>query len=156
MNKKEVIKKYVIDEMSKFKDFNELKNFVNTLQDDQITHLAKQLSDWRKNSIYEYILNGPDKWSKKLVPISDICVTKVKDEMDSLFAKHNHELKRISEDKDICELSEFKNQGKIFDELKILIARKKENKFYIKDGIHRAVRLACNGKNEFELIYSEA
>jgi len=53
----------------------------------------------------------------------------------------------------ICNHDEFSSQGNINS--KSLIARKRGKKFEVIDGIHRAVRLACDGTKELELIYFE-
>lgn len=153
MHKNEVLKKYVTDEMSKFNNLDDLKDFVKTLETEEIYPLCQWLSSWRKNSLYDFISKGPNNWLVKNVHISSIKMTRVNDEINPLLEKHNYLLDKISHDKEICNHNEFKSQGNINS--KSLIARKKGDKFEVVDGIHRAIRLGCDGKKELELIYYE-
>ncbi len=153
MYKNEVRKKYVTDEMSKFKNLGDLKDFVNTLEIEQMCQLCQWLSSWRKNNLCDFISKGPNNWSVKNVPISNIKVTRVNEEINPILEKHNYLLEKISQDKEICNHNEFKSQGNINS--KSLIARKRGDKFKVVDGIHRAIRLACDGTKELKLIYFE-
>jgi hypothetical protein len=153
MHKNEVLKRYVTDEMSKFKNLGDLKDFVKTLETEQIYQLCQWLSSWRGNILYDFIPKGPNNWSVKNVHISNIEITSVKDEIDPLFEKHNCLLEKISQDKEIWNHNEFRSQGNINS--KQFIAIKEGDKFKVVDGIHRAIRLACDGTKEFKLIYFE-
>jgi hypothetical protein len=153
LHKNEVMKKYVIDEMSKFKNLGDLEQFVNTLKTEQIDQLCKWLSSWRKNSVFNNILSGPNSWQMDKVHISDIKIKRVNDRVNPLLEKHDYMLENISQDEEICNHDEFRSQGNI--KSKRFIAIKEGDKFKIIDGIHRAVRLGCDGTKEFELIYFE-
>ena len=153
MHKNEVMKKYVIDEMSKFKNLGALEQFVNILKTEQIDQLCEWLSSWRENSIFNNISSGPNSWPIDKVHISDIEIKRVNDRVDPLLKRHDCMLEKISQDDEICTHDEFRSQGNINS--KQFIAIKEGDKFKIIDGIHRAVRLACDGTKEFELIYFE-
>lgn len=145
------MKKYITDEMSKFKNFDDLEKFVNTLKTEQIYQLGQWLSFWRKNSLHEFISGGPNEWEVDKVHISNIQITKINDRINPSLERHSYLLEKISRDKKICNHDEFRSHGEIRS--KSLIARKKGDKFEVIDGIHRAVRLACDCTKEFELIY---
>jgi len=153
VHKEEVMRKYVIDEMSKFKDFNEVRKFAKALSADQTSRLAEWLSTWRRNRIHDTILRGPDKWFVEYVDISSIKVTRVNEGVNSLLEKHAWRLESLLSDAAICQHAEFKDQSVIHS--RSLIAVKEGKDFFILDGIHRAVRLACDGCRRFELVYFE-
>jgi hypothetical protein len=151
MHKNDVMKKYVTDEMSKFKNFDDLEGVVNSLTSEKIYEIGKWLSSWRRNTLYSDIFGSPTNWLASTIAISNVELTNVKSEIDSLFKRHNYSLEEISRDREICTHSEFRSQGEI--KSKSLIAIKNGDKFKVIDGIHRAVRLACDGTKEFELMY---
>ena len=154
MHKNEKMKRYVTDKKSKFKNLGDLKDFVKTLETEQIYQLCQWLSAWRKNNLYNFISEGPNNWSVDKVHISDIKIKRVNDRVNPLLERHDYLLEKISQDEKICNHNEFKSQGNINS--KSLIAEKKGDKFEVVDGIHRAIRLACDDTKEFELIYFEA
>lgn len=151
MHKNEVMKHYVTDEMSKFKNRSDLEQFVNTLKTEQIDQLCEWLSSWRQNSVYNYISEGPNSWLMNKVRISDIKIERVNDRVNPLLKRQDYMLEKISRDEEICNHDEFGSQGNINS--KKFIAIKEGDKFKIIDGSHRAVRLACDGTKEIELIY---
>ncbi len=149
MDKNDVMKKHVTDEMSKFKNFEALEEFVNTLQPAQICQLGQWLSSWRNNSVHGFICAGPAEWWVDKVHISKIKMTKINEKINPLLKEHGYLLEGISQDTQIC--NKFERQGEI--KSRSLIAQKRGGKFEIIDGNHRAVRLACDCTKEFELIY---
>lgn len=153
MDKNKVMRKYVIDEMSKFKDFSHIENFTKTLDPDRINKLCEWLSSWRNNSVFNEIANGPDNWLEDTISINKIRVGKVNEIVNTLLMKHDYFLSKISNDRDICEHDEFVSQGSIAS--KCLIAKKLGENFEIIDGIHRAIRLACDGVKDFNILYYE-
>lgn len=152
MHKDDVMKKYVTDEMSKVKNFGDLEEFVNSLNTKQIYQIGQWLSCWRGNILYSLIFGSPAYWLVRTVHISNVKITDVNPEINPLLKRHNYFLEKISEDREICTHNEFRSQGEI--KSKSLIARKNGDNFEVIDGIHRAIRLACDGTKEFELIYS--
>ncbi len=144
------LRKYAIDEMSKFRNSGDLKNFIKTLDNEQILILCEWLSTWRDNGIYQFIVAGPSDWRVADAHISKIIVGKVNDKVNHLLEKHNFLLESIAQDKGICEHEEFASQSEF--EWKTLIAQISGDMFILKDGIHRAVRAACDGQQEFKLL----
>jgi hypothetical protein len=154
MHKNDLMKKYAIDEMSKFKNIGDLEQFVNTLEAEQINRLCEWLSSWRKNSVFNDISAGPETWRTDKIHISNIKIKRVNEKVNPLLKRDDYMLEKISQDEEICNHDEFKSQGKINS--KQFIAIKEGDKFKLIDGIHRAVRLACDGTKEFELIYMQS
>lgn len=150
-SQKLVLKKYALDEISKFKDPQERKNFLNTLSNKQLAVLCEWLSTWRENGVYRFIHDGPPKWKVEDVHFSRILVGRINDKVNFLLEKHDFILEPIAKDKTICEHDEFKSQSKI--EMKTVIAQKSDDMFVLKDGIHRAIRAACDGQEKFKLMY---
>lgn len=146
-----VFKKYGLDEMSKFRNIEDLRDFLNTLDNQQIESLCDWLSKWRKNGIHQFINQGPQRWNVSDVHISHIQVGDINDRVNHLLQKNDYLLDAIAQDPEICGHDEFASQGDF--ELKALIAQKQGNMYLLKDGIHRAIRAACDGKVEFKLVY---
>ena len=155
IKKADVYKKYIFGEMSKHKkyDMEDLDHLVNSLSMSQSKLLCKYWSGYRKNSVYDFIKAGPDNWKNVTVGVSNIYVEKVNDGVNALLEKNGWSLDRICLDKDISLNDEFKKQGEIDNRLLGFIAKKVGDKYKIVDGIHRVIRLGCDGKKEFELIY---
>jgi len=155
MYKIDVYKKYIFDEMSKNKDYDikDLENFVNFLNSDQAKQLCKYYSCYRKNNVYDFISKGPDNWQKGVIDISDINVGAIHIGVNRYLGENDWSLKKIARDKRICQLEEFKNQGGIHPKMLSFIAKKENRKYTIVDGMHRSIRLACDNKKRFKLIY---
>ncbi len=155
MRKGSVYKKYIFGEMSKIKECNidHLEDFVNTLNNDQARILCKYLSYNRKNNVYDYVSKGPDYWNVHDINISDIYVDKINPIINPYLERNDWSLKKISKDSNIAIHDEFKTQGLIDPKLLNFIAKKIGHDYKIVDGIHRSIRLACDGKREFKLIY---
>ena len=155
MRKGNIYRKYIFDEMSKNKEYDiiDLEHFINSLNDKQVKQLCKYLSSYRRNRTYEFISKGPDVWKVNHIDISDIYVREVNREVNSYLEKNDWSLKKIAKDVNIHRLDEFKSQGPINTKILSLIARKVGHEYKIVDGIHRSIRLACDGKNKFKLIY---
>ena len=84
------------------------------------------------------------------VHISKMIVGKVNDKVNHLLEKNNFLLESIAQDKAICEHEEFASQVEFA--IEALIAQISGGMFILKDGIHRAVRAACDGKQKFKLL----
>ena len=155
MRKGDVYKKYIFGEMTKIKECNidHLEDFVNSLEDDQARILCKYLSYQRRNRVYDYIYKGPDHWKVDYINISNIYVEKVNSTVNGYLEKHDWYLEKISKDKDIYQHDEFKSQGPIDPKLLNFIAKKNGHEYKIVDGIHRIIRLSCDGKRKFKLTY---
>ena len=115
MEKEDVFKKYVIDEMSKFKFHEEIINFVNTLNSSKVQLICKWLSNWRNNKNFDFISTGPTDWSINIIDISNIRVSEINKKINPLLEKNNFSLKSISQDRELCNHDEFKSQGDIED-----------------------------------------
>lgn len=73
--------------MSKFKNLGDLRDFLDTLNRDQIIVLCDWLSAWRKNGVYQFIVGGPPNWNVADVHISKILVGKINDKVNGLLEK---------------------------------------------------------------------
>ena len=160
MRKGSVYKKYIFGEMSKIKECNidHLEDFVNSLNYDQARILCKYLSYNRKNNVYDYVSKGPDHWKVNDINISDIYVEKVNPLINPYLERNNWSLEKIADDKDISFHEEFQGRdgtgdGTIDNRLMVFIAKKVDHKYRIVDGIHRVIRLGCDRKKKFKLIY---
>lgn len=155
LKKTDVYKKYIFGEMSKNKKFSleDLDHLVGSLSTSQAKLLCKYWSGYRKNSVYDYIKMGPDSWNVVTVGVSNIYVEKVNESVNGILKNDEWLLEKIAEDVDVLSHEEFKKQGTIDNRLLGFIAKKAEDKYRIVDGIHRVIRLACDGKKEFELVY---
>lgn len=155
IEKVDVYKKYIFGEMSKHKKYNieDLHHFVKSLSASQSKLLCRFWSVYRKNSVYEFISRGPNNWNVVTVDIGNIYVEKVNPNVNPLLERNEWSLAKIAEDGEIRLHEEFKIQGEIDNRLLGFIAKKTGDKYTIIDGIHRAIRLSCDRKKEFELIY---
>lgn len=155
MRKVNVYKTYIFGEMTKIKECNidRLEDFTNTLNDDQAKMLCKYLSYQRRNNVYDFVSRGPDNWKVNNVNISDIYVEKINPDVNPYLEKNGWSLKKISKDENIHKHNEFKSQGHINSKISNFIAKKVDHEYRIVDGMHRIIRLACDGRKQFKLIY---
>jgi len=155
IEKVDVYKKYIFGEMSKNKKYSieDLDHFVKSLSASQSKLLCRFWSIYRKNSVYEFISRGPNNWNVVTVDVNKIYVEKVNPSINPLLERNKWSLAKIVEDSEIGVHEEFKSQGEMDNRLLGFIAKKTGDKYWIIDGIHRIIRLAFDGKNEFELIY---
>ena len=159
MYKTDVYRKYVFDEMSKNKEYNinDLENLVYSLNDEQVKQFCKFFSYNRKNIVYDFISKGPDNWKEEIIGISNIDIGKVNAGVNRLLEENGWSLKKICKDRRLSNIDEFKNQGDIHHISLSFIAEKIVNgghrRYKIIDGTHRVIRLACDNKKEFKLIY---
>jgi hypothetical protein len=146
MQKDDVFRKYVFDEMSKNKEYSiiDLEHFVTSLSYGQAKQLCKYFSSYRRNCVYNFISRGPNNWRISNISIYYIYVGEV---------KNGWSLKKIAEDETINQMDEFKSQGSIDIKILNFIARKDDYEYTIIDGMHRIIRLSCDGKKRFQLIY---
>ncbi len=155
IRKSDVHRKYVFDEMSKNskRSIEDLERYVDSLDDHEAEKLCSRCSHYRKNGVYGFISRGPDKWRIKTVDISKIYVRGINNSVNHYLSRNGWWLENISRDKSIMKLGEFKKHGDIHRRSMSLIAQKTRGKYGIIDGNHRAIKLACNGHKQFELIY---
>lgn len=155
IRKGDVYRKYVFDEMSKDKkrDIEDLENYVDSLDDHEAEQLCSKCSHSRKNGVYSFISRGPEKWTVKTVDISKIHVRGINDSVNGHLKRNGWWLENIGNDKSIRKLKEFKKRGEIHPRSMSLIAHKVAGKYGLIDGNHRSIKLACDGKKEFQLIF---
>lgn len=135
-------------------DIKDLENFVNSLNDNQAKQLCGYYSIYRKNCVYDFISNGPDSWREDNISISYIDVGEVNIGINHYLEENNWSLKKIAKDKHIRQHGEFKSQGDIHPRSLGFIAKKiGHNRYKIIDGMHRIIRLVCDGKKRFKLVY---
>ena len=155
IRKSDVHRKYVFDEMSKDKKCNieELEHYVDFLDDIEAEKQCSKCSHSRKNGVYSFISRGPEKWIVKTVDISKIHVGGINNSVNHYLSRNGWWLENIAKDKSILKLREFKKRGDIHNRSMSLIAHKVDGRYRIVDGNHRAIKLACSGHKEFELIF---
>lgn len=155
LDKNEVYRIYVFDEMAKKtgRSLEDLGHYVDSLDDDKIKELCCHCSHSRKNGVYRFISRGPNRWTAKIVNISDIYVRRINSNVNGRLSRNGWSLKRISKDKKISKLREFKRRGKIHSRNLSFIAHKKGNRYKLIDGNHRAIKLACCDQKEFKLVF---
>lgn len=155
MRKIDVYKKYTFDEMSKNKEYNivDLENLIKSFDNNQATQLCKYFSYQRKNGIYDFISKGPENWKEDIINISNIDVGPIHVGINHFLGENNWSLKKIVKDKRISNNDEFKSQGYIHHNSLSFIAKKNNHRYKIFDGMHRIIRLACDGEKKFKLIY---
>lgn len=97
MYKIDVYRKYVFDEMSKNKDYsiNDLESLVYSLNCEQVKQFCRYYSCYRKNSVYDFILKGPDNWKEDVVNISSIDVGKVNVGVNHFLEENGWSLKNL-------------------------------------------------------------
>ncbi|MEX2524494.1 MAG: hypothetical protein WD750_06020 [Gammaproteobacteria bacterium] len=150
-DKAAVFRKYVFDEMSKFRQPEHLRNFIESLDDGQIETLCDWLSAWRNNEMHRFIGQSPREWKIADVPISKIKVGDVNEIVKPMLKRNRYRLDAIAADPEIGNHFEFAWPHKY--QPGELIAVKQGNMYLLKDGIHRAIRAACDGTTEFRLMY---
>lgn len=157
LNKIDIHRKYLFDEMSKETKNNleDLEHYVDSLDDEKVKKLCRRYSHSRKNFVFRFISRGPKRWIMKNVDISDIYVRSINSRVNGFLSRNGWSLKKIAKDRRIPKLKEFKKRGKIHSRSLALIAHKKGDKYKLVDGNHRAIKLACDGKKEFKLIFYE-
>jgi len=155
MQKDDVYRKYIFDEMSKNKEYSiiDLEHFVISLDYGHVKELCRYFSSYRRNCVYDFISKGPSNWRISNVSISDIYVGEVNREVNCYLERNNWSLKKISEDVTIRQIDEFKSQGTIDIKILNFIAKKDDYEFTIIDGMHRIIKSACDGRKRFKLIY---
>jgi hypothetical protein len=130
-----------------------LEHYVDSLDDHKAEELCSKCSHSRKNGVYSFISRGPEKWIVKTVHISKIYVRGINDSVNHYLSRNGWWLENIAKDKSILKLGEFKKHGDIHSRSTSLIAHKAGGKYWIIDGNHRAIKLACHGHREFKLIF---
>lgn len=154
LDKDNVYRIYVFDEMAKKTKchLEDLGHYVDSLDHDKVKELCRHCSHSRKNGVFRFISRGPNLWTVKVVNISDIYVRRINSYVNGYLSRNGWSLKKISKDKKIPRLREFKNIGNIHSRSLHFIAHKIGDKYKLIDGNHRAIKLACNGKKEFKLV----
>lgn len=155
MHRSDIYRKYILDEMSKNKEYDiiDLVHLVKSLDNNQAKELCKYYSYYRRNCVYNFISKGPDNWQIDHIDISNIYVEKINHIVNSHLEKNDWSLKKIAEDANIHQLDEFKSQGPIDTKILSFISKRTGCEYRIVDGMHRIIRLACDGKKRFKLIY---
>ena len=155
IRKSDVYRKYVFDEMAKMEKLSveNLERYVDSLDDHKAEKLCSYYSHSRKNGVYSFVSRGPKKWTVKTVDISNIRIRGINESVNHYLRRNGWWLENIGKDKSIPKLKEFKKHGHIHNRSKSLIAHKVRDKYIIIDGNHRAIKMSCGGKKEFELIY---
>lgn len=155
MRKDNVYRKYVLDEMSRNKEYSivDIERFVESLDYDQAKQLCRYFSSLRKNCVYDFISKGPNNWQTGNVDTSVIYVGDINRQVNCYLERNNWLLKNIVEDTDIHYIDEFRSQGPIDTKILSFIAKKNDYEYTIIDGMHRIIRSSCDGKKRFKLIY---
>lgn len=154
LSRGDVYRIYVYDELAKREkhSLKDLADYVDSLSDHEAKKLCRHLSHSRKNGVFHFISQGPEHWIVKTVDISHIRVRGINSKVNDHLSRNKWSLKKISKDKKISKLKEFKKKGKIHKRSQYLLAHKRGCKFKLVDGNHRAIKLSCDGKKEFKLV----
>lgn len=157
LDKDKVYRIYVFDEIAKKtkRHLEDLGHYVDSLDHDKVKELCRHCSHSRKNGTYRFISRGPNRWTVKVVNISDIYVRRINSNVNGYLSRNRWSLKKISKDKKIPKLREFKKRGNIHSRSLHFIAHKKGDMYKLIDGNHRAIKLACSGQKEFKLVFYE-
>ena len=154
LSKGDIYRMYVFDELAKKEKhgLKNLANYVDSLSDHEVKKICRHLSHSRKNGVFRFISEGPDHWIVKTVDISRIRVRSINSRVNDHLSRNKWSLKKISKDKKILRLKEFKKKGNIHKRSLYLLAHKRGCKFKLVDGNHRAIKLSCDGMKEFKLV----
>jgi hypothetical protein len=150
MDTRNVLQKYLVDEMSKFRDRRDLRSFVESLDMGNLCLLCQQLSNWRKNEVATYLLGGGN-WVEESVSVATIKLPHINERVNDLLARHDWQLDRVAADPAVCGHEEFRDQGTMISD--VLLVKKVPDGFLVVDGAHRAVKLACDGQQQLPVIY---
>lgn len=166
IHKSDIYRKYIFDEMTKkiyqdnkksYKDkkrkIKRLKHYVDSISDRKAKKLCCSISWDVKDRGYGFVSRGPEHWMIETIDISKIFISPINRDIDEYLFRNEWSLERITKDKEICGHKEFEKMGHIHSRSLTLIAERIGDKYYIVDGNHRAIKLACQGQIKFELIF---
>jgi len=166
IHRSDIYRKYIFDEMAKeiyrdnkksYKDKKHkakyLKHYVNSLSDRKAKKLCCSISWDVKDRGYGFVSRGPEHWIIENIDISKIFISPINNDIDAYLLRNEWSLERIAKDKDICGCKEFEKIGHIHSRSLALVAERVGDKYFIVDGNHRAIKLACSGQTRFELIF---
>lgn len=150
VTRREVFLHYVVSEMSKEIDRTKAHGFAETLSDAELIYLVRTLSRSRRNAVEEYLITRVRTWELVELGLEDVAVTDINDEVKPLLQANGYNLDEIASDEALCRHREFDARGRrIVDERTIGI--RTAGRTAIVDGMHRIIRMACDGKTQFEV-----
>lgn len=128
-----------------------LKEFVNSLENEELWALLKLISEeYRKNGVFQLLFNSPN-WNKDTIKIKDIKLGEVNDKVKPYLITADYDPLRFKEllmdNLEVEELKEFKPKN-VQEEESVFIFTYIDGKYKIIDGIHRFMSLVQQGLNE--------
>jgi hypothetical protein len=142
---------YLGDEMSKFKNADDLASFVRFLDPERQRQLMQWLSEWRKNPVYDFLRDQTGEWQEATVEVSRIFINRINEAVNHLLEKYNYRLDLLARDYEVQSHPEFAQKGYV--DRRFFIAKREEDHFRLIDGAHRAFCLASEGNTTLRLVY---
>ncbi len=146
--KQEALALYVRVEMSKVIEQGKLEPFVNSLSESELAYLVRVLSRYRKNAVERVLLTESRVWELVYASSEKIAVTPINEKVNELLAANGWNLDEIATDERLCGHEEFDSSGRPVSEERT-IGIQDEGKIRIIDGMHRIIRMACDGRGQF-------
>lgn len=146
--KREVLALYVRVEMSKEIDQDKLQAFVAGLSESELAYLVRVLSRYRENAVKRILLLEPRWWELVSASSEEIAVTGINESVNHVLEAYGWNLDEIVIGGKLCGHPEFASAvGAITEERTIGI--QDAGRIQIIDGMHRIIRMACDGRTTF-------
>lgn len=152
MTRSEVLRKYVIDELSKYGDRSLAVALVDSATPDRVRELCEVLSKGRENSVYRRIIEH-EAWSVSKVPTSRVRIGGINKSVDPLLEKLGRRLDQIATSDEVRVHREFADEKPIAGDAARVLGRVEGGMYRIFDGNHRAVKLAQRGSATIEIVH---
>lgn len=106
------------------------------------------LSGYRNNAVARVLLDEPRVWELVIATADQVTVTDVNKTVAPLLGRNGYNLDEIAEDEELCRHPEFDSRGRPIAEERT-IGVQDAGRIKVIDGMHRIIRMACDGKREF-------
>jgi len=155
MSQDEVFRIYIIDELSRYFPFDDVRRTIWSISPQCAKELCSLLSALRVNNVFGFIKDceGED-WVQVQVKVDQIKLNQINDNVNPLLQKHQFMLKPCSEDPAIQNAKEFAGQNEMKSQL--FLAGLVGACFELQDGNHRAFCLAREGAGSLSLLIPKA
>ena len=149
LSRNAVFEIYVKDEIPNLVYPILIAGFVSSLKG-QYEQMARILSVWRENGVYDYIRSHVD-WTEIQVDVKQITLGQMPAAAE-LLRRNDHRLDRVANDAELPLCPEFNNLDRPTPTRTRFISQKADNDYLLVDGTHRAVRMASEGVTSFSLL----
>lgn len=150
VNKEEVARYYIQCELDNVIEGDNIR-LRDGLYSSSLPRLLEALSfTYRANSVFDYVENNQFKWEKREVPVDDIVLTAMGEELtDIIYSDRVQQSPRkfidyIQSHQDDARLDQLQPKP-ISDDRKIIILREHNGKLKMLDGSHRFIAMVMNG-----------